>query len=163
MKCSVCGKDETEVKRMIKSPKHGNICSVCYQRVNSSPKVFEKPPYGVIGYDPEGKPICHICGRSYKKLISHVIQQHHISQEEYKTQFGLDKSKGIMCEESTQIARQRNKEHYEKVVKENLLEKGKETRFEEGHHMGKNRYFSEQSRKKFLSNRYISPKKHREE
>jgi hypothetical protein len=163
MRCSVCGKDEIEVRRMIKSPKYGNICSVCYQRANASPKVFEKPPYGEIGYDPEGKPICHICGRSYKKLISHVIQQHHISQEEYKIQFGLDKGKGIMCEESIQIARKRNKENYEKVVKGNLLEKGKETRFEEGQHNTNDKYFSEQSRRKFISNRYVKPKKHKEE
>lgn len=163
MKCSVCGKDETEVKRMIKSHNHGNLCSVCYQIVRSSSKVFEKPPYGEIVYDPEGKPICHICGRSYKKLISHVIQRHHISQEEYKTQFGLDKGKGIMCEESTQIARKRNKENYEKVVKGNFLEKGKETRFEKGHHRTNDRYFSEQSRKKFISNRYVPPKRGKEE
>jgi hypothetical protein len=162
MKCEDCGVDEKNTKRIIKSKKYGNLCEQCYQRARWSGGVYEKPPYGEVGYDPNGWPICHICGRSYRKLISHVIQQHKISQEEYKMQFGLDLGKGIMCKESTELARKRNKEHYDKVVKENLLVKGEETRFGNTP-PPTSKYFSEQTKRRFLENRYIQPPKKKKE
>lgn len=90
------------------------------------------PNYGEIAYDKAGKPICHICGKSFKKLMSHAWQKHGISAREYKIKFGLETTKGIMCEESVALARQRNLEHYDKVVLQNLVSKGEGTRFKKG-------------------------------
>ncbi len=90
-------------------------------------------PNGEIHYDKEGKPICHICGKSFKKLLSHVWQKHKMSAYDYKKHFGLETTKSIMCKESIEIARQRNLENYDKVVKNNLIRKGENTRFKEGY------------------------------
>ena len=158
-KCNICGIDEEQATRMINSPKYGRICSVCYQRERANSTVYDKPAFGEIAYDPKGTPICHICGKSYKKLMAHVNQVHKLTQEEYKKKFGLDLGKGIMCKSSTELARKRNKENYDTVVKQNLLEKGKETRFEEGHTRTKGKYVSEHTRRAFLSHRYVKKKK----
>lgn len=90
------------------------------------------PNYGEIEYDDRGYPICHICGKSFKKLMSHVTQKHGLTALEYKKEFGLDVSKGIMCKESTELARARALENYDLVIKKNLLEKGAATRFVDG-------------------------------
>lgn len=90
-------------------------------------------PNGEIHYDKEGKPICHICGKSFKKLLAHVWQKHRMSAYDYKKHFGLETTKSIMCKESIEIARQRNLENYDKVVKNNLIRKGENTRFKKGY------------------------------
>lgn len=91
------------------------------------------PQKGEIKYDKEGKPICHICGKSFKKLMSHVWQKHNMFSYEYKKTFGLETTKSIMWKGSVELARKRNLDNYDKVVTENLLKKGQDTRFKKGH------------------------------
>lgn len=95
-------------------------------------EIHSRCKYAEISYDHEGKPICHICGKSFKKLMTHVWQKHNMSAYDYKKTFGLETTKGIMCQESVEIARLRNKQNYDKVVKENLLTKGEPKRFQIG-------------------------------
>lgn len=87
--------------------------------------------YGkIIFFD--GNPVCHICGKSFKRLMTHVRQSHKISAREYKETFGLNVSKGIISEESrtkSQIAVEKN---YGKVVEKNLIKKGEKTRYQNG-------------------------------
>ncbi len=87
------------------------------------------PKYGEIEYDYRGYPRCHICGKAFKKVLSHVTQKHGITAYEYKKQFGLDVTKGIMCEESRALARKRAYENYDVAIKKNLLQNGKKSRF----------------------------------
>lgn len=91
-------------------------------------------PKGIIRKDINGLIICEICNKSYKKLISHVIQAHEISGDEYREQFGFCKSTAFMCEDSKVLARKKQYPHYTRVVLTNLVEKGKKTRVLKGHH-----------------------------
>ena len=85
----------------------------------------------------EGKIQCFICKGWYKKICSHTTQRHNLDAKAYKKLMGKDNKKGLICEKSKELARQRNKENFDIVVKENLLKKGAETRFKEGHKLGK--------------------------
>ena len=125
MGCRLCGDTE---RRLIHSPEHGAVCSRCYQRVKRAGKVYDLPLYGELKYSEDGKPICHICGMAFDKVLSHVWQVHDMTEQEYKKQFGLETTKGIMSEKSTALARQRNEENYGVVVEENLLMAGEKTR-----------------------------------
>ena len=92
----------------------------------------ELPVIGELKKDRYGNYYCHICGKSFKKLMSHVVQKHNMTAMEYKRHFGLYTTKGILCEDSRRLARERNLENYGIVVEENLVDKGKNTRFKHG-------------------------------
>lgn len=150
MGCWLCGATDKET-RIINSPKYGVVCDKCYQRERRSTVTYPLPEYGEVGYSPEGKPICHICGKAYDKLMIHVYQIHGMSHDEYKKEFGLDLGKGLMSEESKELARKRVFENYDVSIAENLLERGKATRFEEGHKLART-YISEQTRNSLIDN-----------
>jgi hypothetical protein len=120
------------------------------QRAKRAGKVYDLPSYGELGYSEDGKPICHVCGQAFDKVLSHVWQVHGMTEQEYKKQFGLETTKGIMSEKSTLLARQRNKENYAVVVEENLLVAGTETRFKKGSDGRTRDKVSEYTRKKLV-------------
>lgn len=157
-KCSYCERT-SESHKIINSKEYGMLCDRCYQRERNNPIRYEQPKYGEVSYSPEGKPICHICCKAYDKVLSHVWQVHKLSAREYKRDFGLDVIKGIMSEESTEIARQRNKENYDLVVEENLLRRGEESRFEENHRGRTKDLVSEQTRRRLIKQLRINEKK----
>lgn len=128
------------------------LCDKCYQRKRRSPKINPLPRKGEIAYTEEGKPICHICGKGYDKLMSHVYQTHDMTARDYKIEFGLDLNQGIMSEESKEKARKTVEDNYENIVLDNLLTKGAETRFKKGHSRTKGKFVSEQSKKRMLKN-----------
>lgn len=88
--------------------------------------------YGKIEYDEAGKPICEICGKSFKRVLAHVRQKHDMNEREYKLEFGFDLRKGICSKESSEATRRKTLENYDKVIKENLLKGGKKSRFKVG-------------------------------
>ena len=73
----------------------------------------------------------------------------------YRITFWLDLSKWIMSQSSIEKARTKALENYDKVIKVNLLEKGKDTRFIQWH--WKLKYISEQT-KNMLRNRRFKKK-----
>lgn len=81
--CQVCGKTEFYKKYPF------NLCQQCYAYFRNGGKVYKLPPIGRIVFDKQGKLICHICGKSYKKLGSHAIQAHGLTASEYRKEFGL--------------------------------------------------------------------------
>jgi len=91
------------------------------------------PQKGEILYDKDNKPICHICGQSFHRLMTHVRQKHKMSAYEYKKHYGLDTTKGIASKQSSELARQRVYENYENVIVPNLLNSGKSTQFKPRH------------------------------
>ena len=109
--------------------------------------------YGLVEKTTDGRLVCHICGKPFTKLGSHVVQKHGITSREYKEMYGLDVLKGLITDEHKQHLRTNNLRNYQKVVVENLIEKGKSTRFVLG---GKGRtkdMVSEQTRRKLILNR----------
>lgn len=85
----------------------------------------------------EGKIQCKLCGGWYKKICSHVVQYHDMTSSEYKELAGHNRVGGVMCDASKEIARKRVMENYEVSIKENLVEKGKETRLKKGNKLRK--------------------------
>ena len=87
------------------------------------------PAYGQLAQDSTGNYICHICGKAFKKVLSHATQKHGITAQEYKHTFGLYSSKGLLAPESKRLARQRNAENRSVVIDQNLIVGGSSTRF----------------------------------
>jgi len=86
--------------------------------------------YNTPKYTEEGNPICEICGLSYKSISNHVKKRHGLSAIEYKDKYGLHPRKGL---ESQEVHKKRRKAALKnKANFENLIVKGKKTRFEKG-------------------------------
>ena len=88
--------------------------------------------YGIIEYNEDGQPMCEICGNYFNRVIAHARQKHHISEREYKLQFGLNLKKGICSKQSAEKSRERVFENYEKCIGKNLELLGEKTRFKIG-------------------------------
>lgn len=110
------------------------------------------PMYGKIEYDVDGKPICAICGKPFKKVLTHVNQAHGITASEYKFMFGLDKYKGIICKELRDRLREHLEANYDVAVTENLNRKGLEYKFKKGNIGRTKDKVSEQTRRKLRKN-----------
>lgn len=80
--CSQCGKTTSRLY-----PNH--TCQGCYKYFHSGGTVNTIPDPGVIARDDRGFVICHICGRAYKRLGSHIKESHGLTIAEYKEKFGL--------------------------------------------------------------------------
>ena len=65
------------------------LCQACYNYYRKGGTINPIPPPGIIERDERGCVICHICGRAYVRLGSHVKESHNMSITEYKEQFGL--------------------------------------------------------------------------
>lgn len=102
--------------------------------------------YGIIEYNAEGKPKCEICEEYFDRVAAHVRQKHDISAREYKIKYGFDLKKGICSKESKIKSRERVLENYDKVVSDNLIKKGENTRFKEGSKGRTKEKVSEQTR-----------------
>ena len=88
--------------------------------------------YGIIEYNEDGQPMCEICGGYFNRVIAHARQKHHISEREYKLQFGFNLKKGICSKESSQKSRERVFENYDKCIGKNLQLLGEKSRFKTG-------------------------------
>jgi len=106
--------------------------------------------YGVIEYNSEGKPKCEICGKYFKRVISHVRQKHDMNEKEYKTTFGFDLHKGICSKDSSEKSRKAVYENYDKCINNNLISKGNKTRFISGHKGRTKNKVSEQTRLRLI-------------
>ena len=84
MHCEKCGKQMTK-----SDMRFGNNCQACYRYYRDGGIENPLPDRGVIAYDYRGYVICHICGRTYKRLGSHVKELHEMTIAEYKEKFGL--------------------------------------------------------------------------
>lgn len=127
--CKECG---SQYKVAFYEEYDGYLCSSCL-RTNIEHPVNEIPNAGEIKYDLDGRPICHICGRAYNKLMQHARLKHDLSAREYKKMFGLNVSQGIIAKRTTEILRHHVEKNYGNVVENNLLLNGKKTRFKAGH------------------------------
>ena len=81
MNCSKCGKPITQ--------SYSGLCQACYRYYHDGGTDNSLPKLGTIERDYRGYVVCHICGRAYKRLGSHVKETHHMSIAEYKAKFEL--------------------------------------------------------------------------
>ena len=88
--------------------------------------------YGIIEYDDNGKPKCEICGKSFSRVIRHVVQKHGIDERTYKRQFGFDIGRGICSRDSAEKSRQKTLKNYDKCIGQNLIKDGSASRFKKG-------------------------------
>ena len=118
--CLMCGGNNTTT---------GKYCNTCYSYLRKHPEGrYPLPPKGVIYYAPNGDAICHICGEAQRKLGSHIAHRHHMSQNEYRDMFGLYHNTRLSNYEYIENMSQINNKHKDKVVKENLIKCGVNTR-----------------------------------
>lgn len=80
--CSQCGKETPKLYP-------GNTCQGCYNYFRKGGTINNPPNRGEITYDNRGFVICHVCGRAYRRLGSHIRESHGITISEYKEIFGL--------------------------------------------------------------------------
>lgn len=80
MTCSKCGKEDRS---------YAGLCQACYNYYRKGGTDNPLPKPGTIEYDYRGYVICHICGRAYKRLGSHIKESHGMSIAEYKEKFEL--------------------------------------------------------------------------
>lgn len=87
------------------------------------------PPPGVIMKDKRGYVICHICGRSYSRLGSHVRESHSMTIHEYKERFGL-----CECSKTTEenYSKMMSTYAYDRNMPERLKAAGMNTRIKSG-------------------------------
>lgn len=116
--CPDCGRIVTKL--------YGGLCQSCYNYYRLGGKVHELPPVGeVVKF--RGKPVCHICGKAYSKLMAHVQQIHGMNEIDYKLEYGLSSTKGITSKAYAKKMR-KNARMNRKIILENL-NKGKEYQF----------------------------------
>lgn len=111
-------------------------------------KCKEHPHYGELIYDARGLLVCHICGKSFKKLGAHIWGKHHILKRTYCEMYGLDVERGLCSEEHRELLRENVMKHYNESVVENLIQGGRKTRFEYGHTGRPKEKVSEQTRRR---------------
>ena len=80
MTCLKCGKQDRS---------YAGLCQACYKYYHSGGTDNPLPKLGKVEYDSRGYVICHICGRAYKRLGSHIKESHGMTIAEYKEQFEL--------------------------------------------------------------------------
>lgn len=120
--------------------------------MENSEKRTDHPNYGTVIKTPDGRLVCHICGREFTKLGSHIVQKHGMTSRKYKQMFGLEVGKGLITTEHKQHLRDCVMRNYDKVVAENLIEYGDSTRFTPGHPGRTREMVSEQTRRKLIQN-----------
>lgn len=120
--CKECGK-------IIEGKSYSGICQGCYRYFRNGGTVNPLPEHGRIKRDSTGKVICHICGRAYTRLGSHIKESHNMTIEEYKEKFEL--CKRAKTTEGCYSQAMRNNAINNKMI-ERLLEAGKNTRIKKG-------------------------------
>ena len=74
MKCRECGRNTEK--------SYSGMCQSCYNYFRNGGTINPLPDKGRIEYDAHGKVICHICGKAYTRLGSHVRESHNMTIEE---------------------------------------------------------------------------------
>lgn len=128
MKCIECGSTNKVYTKQFGVP----LCPNCTRMWKEHPQ-HDLPKPGEVKFDELGRPICHICGRAFNKLLTHVKQRHKMTPEEYKETFGLENGKGLISEKTRTVLQQKVMDNYDKVVVENLIKGGSATQFKTGH------------------------------
>lgn len=119
--CPKCGKPLTR--------SYDGLCQGCYNYYRNGGTDNPLPPEGIIAYDYRGYVICHICGKAYKRLGSHIRESHSMTIAAYKELYNLCNSA------KTTEAKYSQHMHdlaYENKMPERLIATGMSTRIKKG-------------------------------
>ena len=117
--CDVCGRSNYKTKYRDKFEM--TLCDSCLLMCKRY-KFHYIPPLGEIHYDEEGNMICHVCGRSFKKLSEHIRAKHHMTNGEYKKKFELNRTAKLTGTNFTKP-----------IIVNDITEYSRESRFKPGH------------------------------
>ena len=106
-----------------------NTCQSCYNYYHKGGTDNPIPDKGTIAHDNRGYVVCHICGRAYKRLGSHIREWHKMTIADYKAEFEL-------CN-STKTTEQNYSKHmhdlaYKYDMPQQLIRAGVATRVKKG-------------------------------
>lgn len=121
MVCRECGKEITQ--------SYSGLCQGCYHYFRNGGTINPIPEKGRIEYDINGRVVCHICGRAYTRLGSHVKESHNMTIDEYKEEFGLCKRSKTTEKSYSKIMSQHAKIN---GMDQQLIVYGKDTRIKKG-------------------------------
>ena len=99
--CSFCGKPQSQ-NRVYPN----GLCQGCYKYFHSGGTINPLPNPGEIALDKRGFVVCHICGKAYKRLGSHIKESHGMTIAEYKEKFGLCASSRTTEDSYSEVMRQ---------------------------------------------------------
>lgn len=156
--CALCNDPAT--KYVYVTELDAYLCNKHYLRHKAHKKLVqhELPIFGEVKFDEAGNPICHVCGYAYRKVLSHVAQVHGMTADEYKREYGLFTSKGICNEETRAMLREAVSDHFDLVVRANLIKRGIATRFNKGGEGRTREKMSEQLRRQLVArNKNLRP------
>lgn len=122
MVCESCGKP-------IDGKNYGRFCQGCYIYFRNGGTINPIPEIGRIVRDARGYVVCHLCGKSYKRLGSHIRESHQLTIDEYKETFGL-----CRCSKTTESAYslKMRENAYKNGMPQRLIIAGKNTRIQAG-------------------------------
>lgn len=123
MFCKKCGKHTSTLYL------NNTVCQGCYKYFKNGGKVNPTPRAGEIARDSRGFVICHICGRAYRRLGSHIRESHCMTIAQYKQLFGLC-SNAKTTEQSYSYMMKGLA--YRNKMPQKLLEVGRNTRIKPG-------------------------------
>lgn len=105
------------------------VCQSCNLYKNRHPEgIYKLPPDGEVHYAKNGDVICHECGQAHRKLGSHIIQKHKMSQKEYRDKHKLYHNTKLSNKNYIKQMQEYNDENKNIVVNQNLIAKGTQTR-----------------------------------
>ena len=84
----------------------------------------ELPPKGEVWYDKNDRIICHICGKGFNKLSSHLVQAHNINSNKYKEMFELKRSQKLTSKGM--------QEYFKNKPRKDITKYSYKTRFKDG-------------------------------
>lgn len=99
--CKFCGKMQKGSKVY-----PNELCQGCYKYFHEGGTINPLPSRGEIARDSRGFVVCHICGRAYKRLGSHIRESHGMTIAEYKEMFGLCANSRTTEQEYSKLMRQ---------------------------------------------------------
>lgn len=120
--CKFCGKD-------ISKSNYAGYCQGCYNYFKNGGTINPLPEKGIVAKDSRGYIVCHICGKAYKRLGSHIRESHNMSIVKYKKEFEL-------CNNAKTTESNYSEHMHEQAYKHNMHERlkksGQATRIKKG-------------------------------
>ena len=106
-------------------------CQSCYRYLCVEKKrQYPLPKKGEMAYAENGDIICHICGKAYHKLGNHIAFFHKILVKDYMKIYELPKGTKLSHPDCIKLMHDRQLPYKDEVVGINLIQKGKDTRFD---------------------------------
>ena len=121
MNCSKCGKHTDR--------SYAGMCQSCYRYYHEGGVDNPLPKLGKVEHDYRGYVVCHICGRAFKRLGSHIKESHDMNIAEYKAKFELCNNARTTEKNYSQHM---HKLAYKYDMPNRLQETGKATRIKKG-------------------------------